>query len=108
VNSIGENHVPDLFVKNQRVALTIDSPSVGPVVAVMVGAMIVGKITIAAIDSSETPLGIYRFEPPLGVRRGDEMGVFHLGSTVVLLTGPGTSLSRAHGHVKCGQSLISP
>jgi phosphatidylserine decarboxylase len=107
VNSIGENHVPDLFVKNQRVALTIDSPAVGPVVAILVGAMIVGKITISAIDASETPLGIYRFEPPLDVRRGDEVGMFHLGSTVVLLTGPGASLSRAHGHVKCGQSLVS-
>lgn len=106
VNSIGENHVPNLFVKNQRVALTIDS-SVGPVVAVMVGAMIVGKITISAIDANETPLGIYRFEPALQVRRGDEIGMFHLGSTVVVLTSRGTNLSRAHGDVKCGQSLVS-
>ena len=107
VNSIGENHVPNLFVKNQRVALTIESPSVGPVVAVMVGAMIVGKITITAIAANETPLGIYRFEPALDVRRGDEMGVFHLGSTVVLFTGRGTRLTRAHGPVRCGQSLLS-
>ncbi len=108
VNSIGENHVPNLFVKNQRVALSIDSPSVGPVVAVMVGAMIVGKITISAIEANETPLGIYRFEPALDVRRGDELGMFHLGSTVVLLTGRGTTISRRHGAVKCGQSLLSP
>ena len=107
VNSIGENHVPNLFVKNQRVAMTIDSPAVGPVAAVLVGAMIVGKITISAIDANETPLGIYRFEPPLDVHRGDEIGMFHLGSTVVLFTGPRTSLSRAHGHVRCGQSLVA-
>jgi phosphatidylserine decarboxylase len=108
VNSIGENHVPNLFVKNQRVALTIDSPVVGPVVAVMVGAMIVGKITVSAIEANETPLGIYRFEPALDVRRGDELGTFHLGSTVVLLTGRGTPISRRHGAVRCGQSLLSP
>ena len=108
VNSIGENHVPNLFVRNQRVALTIDSPSVGPVVAVLVGAMIVGKITISAIEANETPLGIYRFEPPLGVHRGDEIGMFHLGSTVVLLTGQSARLTRAHGPVRCGQSLVSP
>src|SRR5262245_24457408 len=107
VNSIGEKHVPNLFVKNQRVALTIDSPSMGPVVAVMVGAMIVGKITVSAIQANETPLGIYRFEPALEVRRGDELGAFHLGSTVVVLAGRGTSFSRPHGPVKYGESLLS-
>jgi phosphatidylserine decarboxylase len=108
VNSIGEKHVPSLFVKNQRVALTIDSPSNGPVVAVMVGAMIVGKITVRAIEANDTPLGIYRFEPALQVRRGDEIGAFHLGSTVVLLTAKGTTMSRRHGSVKYGESLLSP
>jgi phosphatidylserine decarboxylase len=108
VNSIGEKHVPGLFVKNQRVALTIETPSMGRVVAVMVGAMIVGKITVSAIQANETPLGIYRLEPPLEVRRGDELGAFHLGSTVVVLAGRGTSFSRPFGPVKYGQSLLSP
>jgi phosphatidylserine decarboxylase len=108
VNSIGEKHVPNLFVKNQRVALTIDTVSMGPVVAVMVGAMIVGKITVSAIQANETPLGIYRFEPALDLRRGDELGAFHLGSTVVLLTPPrAPGMSRRHGPVKYGQSLLS-
>ena len=107
VNSIGEKHVPGLFVKNQRVALTIETPSMGRVVAVMVGAMIVGKITVSAIQANETPLGIYRFEPPLEVRRGDEIGAFHLGSTVVVLAGRGVSFSRPFGPVKYGQSLFS-
>lgn len=108
VNSIGEKHVPNLFVKNQRVALTFDTPSMGSVVAVMVGAMIVGKITVSAIEANETPLGIYRFEPALNVRRGDEIGAFHLGSTVVLLTSRGHTISRRHGPVKYGQTLLAP
>jgi phosphatidylserine decarboxylase len=71
--------------------------------------LIVGKITVAAIEANETPLGIYRFEPALDVRRGDELGAFHLGSTVVLLTPPrGPGISRRHGPVKYGQSLLSP
>ncbi|HEX4339872.1 MAG TPA: archaetidylserine decarboxylase [Polyangiaceae bacterium] len=108
VNSIGEKHVPNLFVKNQRVSLTIETPTMGKVVAVMVGAMIVGKITVTAIQANETPLGIYRFEPALDVKRGDELGMFHLGSTVVLFTGRGTPITRRHGAVRCGQSLVSP
>ena len=77
-------------------------------IAVMVGAMIVGKITVSAIEANETPLGIYRFEPALNVRRGDEIGAFHLGSTVVLLTSRGHTISRRHGPVKYGQTLLAP
>ena len=79
----------------------------GSVVAVMVGAMIVGKITVSAIEANETPLGIYRFEPALDLRRGDELGAFHLGSTVVLLAPRGATIPRRHGPVKYGESLLS-
>jgi phosphatidylserine decarboxylase len=108
VNSIGERHVPNLFIKNQRVAMTIDTPEMGPVVVVMVGAMIVGRITVNAVPSSETPLGVYRLRPPRPVARGDEIGAFHLGSTVVLLTGPRVAFSRPVGPVRYGESLLSP
>ena len=108
VNSIGERHVPNLFVKNQRVALTIDGAGLGPVVVVMVGAMIVGRITVSAVPSPETPLGVYRLRPPRSVTRGDEIGAFHLGSTVVLLTGPRVAFSRPPGPVRYGEPLLSP
>ncbi len=107
VNSIGERHVPRLFVKNQRVAVTIDTKD-GLVVVVFVGAMIVGKITVTAIGGSETPLGVHRIEPGLHVRRGDEIGAFHLGSTVVLLAGGRARFSRRRGSIKYGESLLSP
>ena len=37
------------------------------------------------------PKEIERFEcePPVEIDRGEELGMFHLGSTVVVLTGPG-------------------
>jgi phosphatidylserine decarboxylase len=108
VNAIGERHIPKLFVKNQRVALTLDTADHGVVVVVLVGAMIVGKITVKAIQSTDTPLGLHRLEPALRVERGDELGTFHLGSTVVLLVGKGVPFSRAHGPVQYGESLHSP
>jgi len=106
VNAIGERHVPNLFVKNQRVAMFLDMGSRGSAVVVMVGAMIVGKITVRAIPSNETPLGDHRIEPAISLRRGDEMGTFHLGSTVVMLLSPGTTLGRPAGPVRYGQSLL--
>ena len=108
VNSIGEKHVPKLFVKNQRVAVTVETERLGPVVVVFVGAMIVGKITIAAIGGNDTPLGLHRVEPALPVHRGDELGAFHLGSTIVLLTGKGVAFSRRTGPVRYGESLLCP
>lgn len=108
VNSIGEQHVPNLFAKNQRVALSIDTELFGRVVVILVGAMIVGRITVGALGGQETPLGVHRIEPALGLRRGDEIGMFHLGSTVVLLAGKGVAFSRRPGPVLYGDSLISP
>jgi phosphatidylserine decarboxylase len=107
VNSIGEQHVPNLFVKNQRVAMFVDMGSRGRAVVVMVGAMIVGKITVRAIAGNTTPLGDHRIEPAISLRRGDEIGTFHLGSTVVMLLSPGTTLRRPPGPVRYGQSLLS-
>ena len=84
VNDIGVRHVPNLFVRNRRVAFVIDTPNLGRVTAVMVSAIIVGRITATAIDAHDVPFGNHDFDPPVRVRRGDEIGVFHLGSTVVL------------------------
>jgi phosphatidylserine decarboxylase len=84
VNSIGERHVPRLFSTNRRVAIVIDTPAHGRVTVVMVGAMIVGRITVGAIDARDVPLGDHPIDPPLAVGAGDEIGVFHLGSTAVV------------------------
>ena len=108
VNSIGERHVPNLFAKNQRVALSVDTERLGRVVVILVGAMIVGRITVRALGGRETPFGVHRLEPALPVLRGDEIGMFHLGSTVVLLAGKGVAFSRRPGPVLYGDSLLSP
>ena len=89
VNSIGERHVDSLFSTNRRVAIAIDTPGHGRVTVVMVGAMIVGRITVCAIDARDVPLGEHVIDPALPVARGDEIGMFHLGSTAVVFVEPG-------------------
>lgn len=107
VNSIGERHVPQLFVRNQRVAIVIDNPSLGRVTAVMVGAIIVGRITVSVLPDRDVPPGAHSILPRRPVRRGDEIGIFHLGSTVVLLLPEGARISRPTGRVLYGESLVT-
>lgn len=106
VNSIGERHIPRLFVRNRRVAFCVDTQALGRVTLVMVGAVIVGRITVTALGAGPAPDGETHLEPPARVDRGDELGVFHLGSTVVLLTERGVELDRAIGPVRYGESLL--
>jgi len=85
VNEIGTKHVPNLLCRNRRVAIEIDSDDrLGRVTVVMVSAMIVGRITTIGIDDRDVRFGNSVFDPPLHVDRGEEIGVFHLGSTAVV------------------------
>ncbi len=107
VNSIGERHIPNLFVRNQRVALVIDTPNLGRVTVVMVGAIIVGRITVTVLGGADTRPGVYPLEPPVPLQAGDEIGVFHLGSTAVVFVEKGTPISRDPGPILYGQALSS-
>lgn len=108
VNSIGERHIPRLFVRNNRVAIVIDTESLGRVTVVMVGAVIVGRISVSALPDRAVPPGTHTISPPLRVAKGDQIGVFHLGSTAVVLMPPGVSLRRPVGPIRYGESLLSP
>jgi len=105
VNSIGERYVPGLFVRNNRVAIAIDTDQLGRVTVVMVGAMVVGRISVSALPAPAVPPGIHSIDPKLEVVRGDEIGMFHLGSTAVVLLEPGVTISRAVGPVRYGEAL---
>jgi len=119
VNSIGERHVPSLFSTNRRVAIVVDTASRGRVTVVMVGAMIVGRITVSAVDARDVPLGDHVIDPPLAVACGDEIGMFHLGSTAVVFVEKGRSpplrSARAQGDARTpgprilmGEPLVTP
>jgi phosphatidylserine decarboxylase len=105
VNAIGERHISKLFVRNRRVVIDIDSSELGRVALVMVGAIVVGKISVNVLGSGDVPEGNHPVVPPMPVSRGDELGAFHLGSTCVLLTQNGAQLRCAEGSVTMGQAL---
>lgn len=89
VNAIGMRHVKNLFARNRRVAIVIDTPDMGRVTVVMVVAMIVGRITLSTVPGHDVPLGEHRFEDaPIPIARGGELGQFHLGSTAVVFLEP--------------------
>lgn len=109
VNSIGERHIPSLFARNRRVAIVIDTEAHGRVTVVMVGAMIVGRITVSAVEGRDVPLGNHVIDPAIDVARGDEIGIFHLGSTAVVFTEKGaySPFSAPLGPVRLGERLCS-
>lgn len=92
VNKIGLEHVPGLFAKNERVAVIQQSPTHGEVATILVGAIVVGSVTLTFDPAMRTndgpPRGTVRYLPgrePTLVR-GGELGAFQLGSTVIVLT----------------------
>ena len=105
VNAIGERHVPRLLVRNNRVAICIDTQQLGRATVVMVGAVVVGRISVNVLPNVHDPEGVYPMNPSVYVRRGDEIGTFHLGSTAVLLLEPGAEIAHPLGPVRYGQSL---
>jgi phosphatidylserine decarboxylase len=110
VNAIGMRHVSNLFCRNRRVAIEMDADGGGRVTVVMVVAMIVGRITTLGVDARDVPFGEHLFDPPLRVERGDEIGVFHLGSTAVVLVEKAKQAANkwlvGEGPVRYGQALL--
>ena len=88
--------IPDLFSRNERVACFFET-AFGPMALVLVGAMIVGSIEttwqgrICPPHGKETKHWQYNLphkvagSGPYLLRKGDEMGRFNMGSTVILL-----------------------
>jgi phosphatidylserine decarboxylase len=112
VNAVGIAHFPNLFARNRRVAIAIDTPAasgLGRVTVVMVAAMIVGRITATGVDARDVPQGCHTLQPGRRVQRGDEVGVFHLGSTAVVFLeerAKATWVRRAGDRVRYGERLI--
>jgi phosphatidylserine decarboxylase len=109
VNDIGVRHVTNLFVRNRRVAIPIDTGgSLGRVTVVMVAAMVVGRITVTGIQERDVPFGTLPLSPAVRVGRGDEIGIFRLGSTAVVFFEPGvvTRWLVEDGPVRFGQPLV--
>ncbi|MEQ8207963.1 MAG: archaetidylserine decarboxylase [Woeseia sp.] len=91
VNQATVSHLPGLFARNERLICHFDS-ELGPFVVIFVGAMNVGSIStpwsgeirprrkgmVEQLDLADSPLDRQ-------VKKGDLLGWFNMGSTVILL-----------------------
>jgi len=111
VNALAVRHVEALFAVNERVVVHLDSERFGPLAVVLVGATNVGRISLAVSplrSNAGQPGGETRPPEPVPVARGDELGRFNLGSTVVLLAADPTlqpAEAAVGGFVRMGQAL---
>ena len=115
VNSTTSKRVKNLYSKNERLVCIFDTVR-GPMVVVLVGAMIVSGITVNWEDENIFNKGKIQklMYPTIGkgsvsLKKGDEVGRFMLGSTVVVCFG----MNKIHWEneisigsiVKMGQSV---
>ncbi|MFZ1873357.1 MAG: archaetidylserine decarboxylase [Chania sp.] len=98
VNPLTAANVPNLFARNERVICLFDT-AVGRMVQILVGATIVGSIeTVWAGTVTPPREGIIKRwtypaegqEGTISLAKGEEMGRFKLGSTVINLFTPGS------------------
>lgn len=116
VNLHTADHVPKLFARNERVVCIFETER-GPMAMVLVGAMFVASIctTWAGVVTPGAKKAItvenYESGAPIILNRGDEMGYFNFGSTVILLFGKDkinwTDNYGLGDHILMGQSLES-
>ncbi len=107
--------IPNVFARNERLACLFDTPA-GPMAIVLVGAFFVASIATvwSGLMTPNTQKAISRqcydeATHRIHLNRGEEMGHFQLGSTVILLFGPDSVQwagdIRAASTIKMGQLL---
>ncbi|MBC7684560.1 MAG: phosphatidylserine decarboxylase [Bdellovibrionales bacterium] len=90
VNPTTARGIPNLFARNERVVCVFESPEFGQFVSVLVGATIVGSMATVWHGVVNPPrsseLREWRYEDQnIVLKKGEEMGRFLLGSTIVML-----------------------
>jgi len=97
VNSIGVRRVRGLFSRNERLITYLHSPA-GEVALVKVGATNVGSIRVYYDDQVRTNRPGRRrestktYKHPVTLEKGEELGRFEFGSTVILVFEPGRTV----------------
>lgn len=90
VNFATARAVPRLFTRNERLVCLFDT-ELGPMALILVGAMLVAGLETVWSGPVTPPHGQkmqtwrYDGESAIGLARGEEMGRFNAGSTVILL-----------------------
>ena len=103
VNPFLAEHVPNLFARNERVICVFDT-AFGPMVQILVGATITASMStvwagvINPPRTGEVKVWTYQGDSAIKLTKGQEMGAFQLGSTVINLF-PANSVTLA-GHLE--------
>ena len=121
VNAWSVKTIANLFAVNERIAMVVETAH-GLAAVVMVAATNVGNMSVnfdeaisSRIHHGRRAVKEHSYVPAKQVSRGSELGIFHMGSTVIVLfekklalaAGLG-SLQRFRGqNVKMGRSLLS-
>ena len=90
VNPFLAEHVPNLFARNERVICVFDI-ACGPMVQILVGATITASMStvwagvINPPRTGEVKVWTYQGDSAIKLTKGQEMGAFQLGSTVINL-----------------------
>jgi len=89
VNTTSTQHIPQLFARNERV-ISIFETEAGPMALVLVGAMIVASINTRwagqITPGAKRQISTHSYKNVF-LQKGEEMGYFNLGSTVIVLFG---------------------
>jgi phosphatidylserine decarboxylase len=112
VNRIGSQYIPQLLARNERIAIVQESEVHGAVTTILVGAIGVGRIGLA-FDELQTNSGYTvgtrsYADAPISIDRGDELGVFHVGSTVIVMTPPECTIDvdlEVGGSIRMGEAM---
>jgi phosphatidylserine decarboxylase len=116
VSAGSAERVPGLFARNERIVCAFDG-EYGPFIVVLVGALFVGSMSTvwhgevtpwrASAGAAAATRGVHRLEPRTAAElwqpRGAELGMFNMGSTVLLLLPPG--LAHWHQGLKAGAAV---
>jgi phosphatidylserine decarboxylase len=113
VNPLSVRSVPGLFSINERIVTYLDS-ELGRVAVVKVAATGVGNISLSydpKVRSHSSSSGSHtKYRSAIAMNRAQELGMFHLGSTVIVLFEPGrVSLELNAGQVvRVGEAIGGP
>lgn len=94
VNQVTSNRIDNLFARNERAVCLFDT-DMGPMAVILVGAMIVAGIDtvwsgqVAPAKHGLSTSDYCSQQPAIQLGKGEEMGRFRLGSTVIILAGAG-------------------
>lgn len=111
VNPIALARIERLFCRNERAVIDMDLGEAGRLALVPVAAILVASMRIHALGEtfSLSYQGPHDFACQVPVRRGDELGWFEHGSTIIVFAPPGFELDdrlRTGLRIRAGEPLL--